>query len=286
MCETGHPALSDPGDVTLYWPGVALFIEDPTGGLEVQPQAPQDDLAAGSTVDVAGFLGPVLEAPRLEGALVRKLGSNVPPPLASLPAEALFGKGHNNQLVEIEANFLGRANSPSNCLVLALHEGSHLLTALLDTPHSPPALAGLEAGCRLRLTGVCRLEAGLAEPAVSLLLRSPMDVKVISPPGSTRARALQTLVATSILAGTGLAGALWLLQLQRRRTRQVLQRQAALEAEMRQGEQQLLRLPRSVNVSDATCTTTLSNPSTPLDWASRTAAVWSSSPPSRSSRAW
>jgi signal transduction histidine kinase len=68
-----------------------------------------------------------------------------------------------------------------------------------------------------------------------------MDVKVISPSASIRAPALQVLATVAILAGAGLAVALWLFQRQRRRTKQVLQRQAALEAEMRQGEQQLRR---------------------------------------------
>lgn len=230
------------GVVTLNWPGRALFIEDPTGGLEVQPQALLDDLVPGSTVDVAGFLGPVLQTPRLEDALVRKLGTNVPLPPASVPVEALFHNGHNNRLVQIEANFIGRITSPSNCLVLELQDGSRFLSALLDAPHPQTALAGLEPRCRLRLTGVCRSQADFrADPTVSLYLRSPMDVKVISPPGSMRTPALQALATATILASVGLAVALWLFQRQRCRTKQVLQRQDALEAEMRQGEQQLRR---------------------------------------------
>jgi signal transduction histidine kinase len=230
------------GVVTLNWPGRALFIEDPTGSLEVQPQAPLDDLVPGSRVDVAGFLGPVLDPLRLEDALVRKLGANVLPPLASVPAETLFHDGHSNRLVEIEADFLGRATSPSNCLVLALQDGNRLLTALLDKPRPQTALAGLEPGCRLRLTGVCRSQAGLgADPTVSLLLRSPMDVKVIRLPGSMRTPTLQALATVTILASAGLTAALWLFQRQRCRTKQVLQRQTDLEAEMRQGEQQLRR---------------------------------------------
>jgi signal transduction histidine kinase len=231
------------GVVTLCWPGRALFIQDATGGLEVRSQAPLDDLVVpGTAVDVAGFLGPVLEAPLLEGAWIRKLGTNVPPqPVCLSSAEELFHGAYNNQLVEIEAQFLGRANSPSNGLTLALQAGSRFLTVLLDAPRPQGKLTGLEPGCRLRLTGVCRSQAGRgADPAVSLLLRSPMDVTVLSPPSPTR-RPYQALAALAILASAGLAAALWLFQRQRRQTQRVLQRQVALEAEMRQGEQQLRR---------------------------------------------
>ncbi len=232
------------GVVTLCWPGRALFIQDPTGGLEVQLQAPLADLAVpGTAVEVAGYLGPALEAPLLEDALVRKLGTNVPPqPVCLSSAEELFHGTYDNQLVEIEAQFLGRASSPSNGLALALQAGNRFLTVLLDAPRPEDGLAGLEPGCRLRLTGVCRSQADLrADPSVCLLLRSPLDVTVISSPDSTRAMGRQALVALAILASAGLAVALWLLQRQRRQTLHVLQLQATLQAEMRQGEQQLRR---------------------------------------------
>lgn len=45
------------GVVTLCWPGRALFIQDPSGGLEVRPKAPLDDLVPGTAVDVSGYLG-------------------------------------------------------------------------------------------------------------------------------------------------------------------------------------------------------------------------------------
>ena len=232
------------GVVTLCWPGRALFIRDPTGGLEVQPQATLDQWAApGTEVDVAGFLGPVPESPLLEDALVRKLGTNAPPqPVCLAFVEDLFHGAYNNQLVEIEAQFLGQASSPSNGLALAVQAGNRFVSALLETPPSPAALPRLEPGSRLRLTGVCRSQAGpRAEPWVCLLLRSPRDVTLLSAPGPTRAARFQALAAFALLASAGLAVALGLLQRQRRRTQQVLQVQANLEAEMWQGEQQLRR---------------------------------------------
>ena len=230
------------GVVTLCWPGRAVFIQDPTGGLEVLTQAPFDDLVPGTVVDVAGYPGPILEAPRLEDALIRKLETNAAPQPVRLLSDDLFHDRYDNQLVEVEAQFLGRTDPSSNCLALSLQAGDRFLTALLYAPHLQGTLAALEPGCRLRLTGVCCSQAGLgANLADSLLLRSPMDVKVISPPAPARTLGLPALAAAAILTSAGLAMALLFIQKQRRRTEHMLQLQAALQAEMRQGEQQLRR---------------------------------------------
>jgi signal transduction histidine kinase len=230
------------GVVTLHWPGRALFIQDSTGGLELQLKQPPEGLAPGSFVDAAGFLGPVSEAPRFEDALIRRLGSKPPLQPVRLSAEGLFDGLHNGQLVEVESRVVGLTDSSTNCLSVALQAGNRVVTALLDAPHSQEALSALVPGCRLRVTGVCRLEAGLgAEPVVSLLLRSPMDIQAIALAVSRRTLGLQALAASAILTSVGLAVALWFIQQQRRRTEHVLQLQVALQAEMRQGEQQLRR---------------------------------------------
>jgi signal transduction histidine kinase len=229
------------GVVTLHWPGRALFLQDSTGGLEVQPKQLDAVLAPGTVVDVAGFLGPS-PARLVEDALIRKLQTNAPPQPAHVSSEDLFHGRYDNQLVEIEGFFLGRASSPSNCFALALQAGSHLITGLLDASIPQGPLTTLQVGSGVRVTGVCRPDAGLRpDPAVCLLLRSPLDVRVSGPPNSTRTLGIQALAAAAILTSLGVAGALWYIQRQRRRTEHVLQLQGVLQAEMHQGQQQLRR---------------------------------------------
>ena len=231
------------GVVTLCWPGRALFIQDATGGLEVRTQTPLDGLVPGTAVDVAGFSGSVLGAPLIEDALIRKLGTrNAPPKPLRLLSENLLHGTHDHQLVEIDANFLGQTDSPSNCLTLALEADNRFLTALLAAPNLQGPLPALEPGCRVRLTGVWRSEAGSdVGSAVSLFLRSPMDIKVIKSPASARTFGLQALAAAALLTSVGLAMSLLFIQKQRRQTEHVLQLQSTLQSEMRQGEQQLRR---------------------------------------------
>jgi signal transduction histidine kinase len=231
------------GVVTLSWPGPAIFLQDPTGGLEVHPRVPLTDLAPGTRVDVAGYLLPILQAPVLEDVVVRKLEPSAPPPPVRLLPDELFHALGNRQLVEIQANFLGRAEASSNCLALALQAGSHFLTALLDTPAHAGFPEGLKAGCALSLKGVCRAEEAApgVDPVVNLLLRSPLDLKIIGQPPTTDKVGLQALTTAAILTSVGLALALWFIQKQRRETERLLQLQATLQAEMLQGEQQLRR---------------------------------------------
>ena len=224
------------GSITCCRPGGVFFMQDSTGGLEVQTQAAQDDLVPGTVVDAAGYLGPLLGALRLEDAVIRKLGTNAPPQAARALPEDLFNGRHYNQLVEVEAGFLGQAAISSNGIALALQEHGRFLTAVLEMPHAREALAMLEPGSQIRLTGVCRPEAGAGTgPAVSLILRSPLDVRVVRPPVGSGALALKVLASAAILAAAGLAAAFWIILRQRTRT------QASLQAEMRQGEQQLRR---------------------------------------------
>jgi len=229
------------GVVTLHWPGRALFIQDSTGGLEVQPKELVANLAPGTVVDVAGFLGPMPER-LVEDAFIRKLQTNAPPQPAHVTSEDLFHGRFDNQLVEIEGSFLGRASSPSNCLALALQAGNHVVNGLLEASIPPGSLMALQAGSRVRLTGVCRPDAGLRpDPVACLLLRSPLDIQVSGLPNSTRTLGILALAAAAILTSLGLAGALWYIQRQRRRTEHVLQLQDVLQAEMHLGQQQLRR---------------------------------------------
>ncbi len=228
------------GVVTLCQPGRAVFIQDATGGLEVLAQSLPANLSPGTVVEAAGYPGPILESPRLEDAQIRRLETFAAPQPVRLLADDPFQDQHNNQLIAVEGHYLGRSDAPSNSIALAVRANGRYLTARLDTPQSSATLTGLEPGCTLHLTGVCRLQAGPGDDsAASLLLRSPMDVKVIRPPAKPRATAVPVLVAITLLTGASLAVALLFIQKQRRQTENVLQLQASLLAEIREGEQQL-----------------------------------------------
>lgn len=230
------------GIVTLSEPGRGVFIQDATGGLEVRTQTPLDGFVPGTVVDVAGYPGSLLDSPLVEDALLRKLETNAAPQPQHLSPDDLFQGRYNNQLVEVEVQFLGRVHTPSNALALAVQANNRFLTAVLNSPPSPATLASLQPGCGLRLTGVCHPQAGLGDNSnVELLLRSEADVIVTHPGASAQPAALRVFPAAALLACVGLVAALLFIRKQRQRTEQLLQLQSVLQTEMRQGEQQLRR---------------------------------------------
>jgi len=231
------------GVVTLFAPGRALFLQDSSGGLMVQTRS-EDELKAGDQAEVVGFLGPSAEPLRLEDAIVQKVGTTNPPAPVRVSVEQALAGQHDHLLVDLEAGLLHHFRSDSNLVFLVLKNGARILTASLSSPGSSDPLPGLEDGSRLLLTGVCQRQplAANTEPGLHFWLRSPTDVRVLSRPAQAasfywqREIVVAALVAVALLAG--LAAANWR---QRRRTERLLVEQSALQAQVRQSEEQLLR---------------------------------------------
>lgn len=232
------------GIVTLCWPGRELFIQDATGGLEIPDNLGSNTPTAGDEIEVAGFLGPVLEAPTLEDTVIRKLGTGRPPEALSVLVEDLLRGRHNHELVQLEATFLDWAGSGPTHPALALEAQGRFLTAQLDWP-SRKGLPTLRPGSVLRVRGISRADKMLtgagAEPALCLLLPSPEDIRIIGTPPVTKRVGAEMSTAAAVVTGAALLAALWYSRRQHGRTAQVLQLQASLQAEMLQSEQQLRR---------------------------------------------
>jgi signal transduction histidine kinase len=240
--RVGHGRVRVNGIVTLNWPTGTLYIQDSTGGLEVHPLTNAQDFTIGRVVDASGYLGPILEPAFLEDAVIRKSDS-IPAQLhpVHLSLDEL-SQGHGErQLVEVEARLLGRAEAATNGTTLLLQNGNRFLTAHLEGQESGTTRA-LKEGSQLRLIGVSNLRRGLlGNSTVALLLRSPQDIEVVALPAIRRGLGPKSLAITAILTSASLGVALFFIQKQRRRTEHLLQLQAGLQAEMRQGEQQLRR---------------------------------------------
>lgn len=230
------------GCVTLCQPGKAIFVQDDTGGVEVLPQPPFAELMPGTLVEVVGYPGPITQPPRLEDALVRKEQAGGAPEPMRRNLEDVIPGHYENQLVAIEASYEGIVTTPSNSVALVAQANDRLLTALLDTRNPPPNLSRLLPGCRIRLTGVYRSKVGpVGNLEVVLLLRSPTDITVLSPPAPVSGSGLPVLGVVAAVVGVGLAVALGFILKQHRRTEHMLELQASLQTEMRQGELQIRR---------------------------------------------
>ncbi len=176
------------GVVTMHHPGRAFYLEDATGGLQIQT----DDVSAktGDLVDAVGYVTPSESSPVLQDAVIRIIGSGGSPSLPTITPELALTGNFSDQLVAIEARLLSHvANSAERRLVL--QAGNFTFDAELDTGDTGgPAFDALRDGSVMRLTGICSLQVNRSTQYLSnysapnlasfrLLLRSPDDIVVV-----------------------------------------------------------------------------------------------------------
>jgi PAS domain S-box-containing protein len=225
------------GTVTLHQPGRGVFVEDSTGGVQVQTRQP-GRFEPGDLVEVLGFPVPAGAAPQLQNALVRKVGAGP----ALRPAEITAARVLRPQagadlfdacLVRVEGQLVGRIESPTD-LTLVLSEGDLIFTARLESPttHSTArALHHLRTGSLLAVTGVCAItrDENRIPKSLVLHLRSADDLAVRATPTWWTTRRLATLVGLMALLITGTLA--WIRALRRQVERQTAQLRRQVERE-------------------------------------------------------
>ncbi len=198
-----YPRLSGP-----------TWVRDSTGGVMIQDHE-TEALAAGDLVDVVGFPEIAGFGPALRGAQVKRLQSGAPPSPMRVTAQDAMKGDVDGQLVQIEGKLIDRLQQPAE-QVLTVASGEMVFTANLP---SGGAAQPLDPGMRLRLTGICSVEAEQSHDLIlprtfRLLLRSPADVVILGrPPWLTADRVLPILAGAALLMIAALA---WVSLLRRR----------------------------------------------------------------------
>ncbi|MGA2434012.1 MAG: response regulator, partial [Bryobacteraceae bacterium] len=216
---TGDRRVHVQGVLTAQLPGGrgVLFLRGGSGALMVETE-PLPPMRPGERLDVVGLASPGGFAPVLRGAAVRTLGHEpAPRPIWITPDDAMSGD-YDSQLVEIEAQLLGRVAMPGEQILL-MQAGQRAFDAHLANSSSGSRLAEVRDGSLLRLSGICTVQVddsqGLSTArSFSLLLRSPEDIAVLqNAPWWTFAH---TLAALGGMAGLILAVLGWVGVLRRR----------------------------------------------------------------------
>jgi signal transduction histidine kinase len=212
-----------------------LVLRDETGALAVglsryRPTWP------GERVEVVGFPAPRPHVPFLEDAVLRVVGRGAPPAAIATEAAQLLGGGHEGDLVAVRARLLDAVPSRTG-LLLILQAGQLVFDAALET--EVPVGAPWEPGSQLALTGVCRLnETPGRGTTLQLLLRTPGDVRLVSPPPWwTPSRARWVLGGLLAVLAAAFTWGVTLNAQVRKRTRELrehLAREAELERDYRE----------------------------------------------------
>ena len=230
------------GVVTASQTGNALYLRDEDRGLRVLARDVRR-LEPGDIVEVAGFPAMGAFSAVLEDAVYRRLArTNAPEPVVTNVKQVLRGALDAN-LISLEATVLeylaGRAE-----IGLVLQSSNEVFRARMERRTDEPDWE-LQPGTRIRATGVCLVEqASSGSPSFNssprsfeLLLRSPMDVLVLTQPLWWTPERLAYAVGLVLLLA--LLALVWALQLNARvKTqteiiRQGVEKAAALEERQR-----------------------------------------------------
>jgi len=173
---------------------------------------PELELAGGDRLEVVGFPEMRGYSPVLTEALVRKLGHAGPVPPVKATVEELARGALDSTRVSLDAELL-RGESLDSAVVLELQSDGRVFQASWPAKGRTPL--AIEPGSRVRVTGVCQVEAlpdtelGKRAASFKLLVGAPSDLILLSrPPWWTLKRALAatgTLVVGLVLAGAWIA---------------------------------------------------------------------------------
>jgi signal transduction histidine kinase len=147
------------GTVLLSRAGRTLYIQDDTGGAEVQAVDDVSALQPGDRVDAMGFPSTGGYAPLFQDALVRTIGRAPVPAARAVTAASVLSGQHDLEWVEIEARLLGETPSGDES-VLTLESAQTVFIAYLQRPQPP----SLRRGSVLSLRGVTTLQLDPTRP--------------------------------------------------------------------------------------------------------------------------
>ena len=182
-----------------------VYVRDETSAALVETEQ-SFELKPGDVIEAAGF--PIVSStkPRLQNAVIRRVGSGTAPaPIALLSLETLPAADHDSELVRVAATLLADVTTPAGrSLVLKVGD------SVFEANHDPMSSAPTESyagGTLVSVTGVYAFESG-PPPSFRVLLRSAGDVELLAAaPWWTYRHTLVLLVATAV---TGIVGLGWI----------------------------------------------------------------------------
>lgn len=222
------------GVVTAAFPDGDLFLTDGTAAFRARLSTPEL-LAVGTEVEVLGFaeMGKVSATVR-DGIVVgRKSGT--PAAAMELSDLGLLRSGHDSNLVSVDATVVDSFRTDAGVVTLVIQDGARTVHATI-----PPPSVALENGTRIRLRGICQVEAAIGTrsynaqvEAVTLRARSVDDVTILRAPSWWTVRRL--VIVLAVLSAGTLLCMLWITVLHRQVARQTtalrerIRSEAALE---------------------------------------------------------
>jgi len=231
--EPGH-RVHVRGIVIYHRPGAALWVRDREHSLRVETTQ-KEELQPGDEVDVVGFPARGEYSAVLEDAVFRKLPTQAAP-LPHVLTDVSSALQNDADLVQLEARLTDLRRLPDSA-VLTLDWHHAAVRAQIQLAENLPAPADWLPGSVVRVSGVCSVNTdeagplgGLWEPrSFQLLLRSPADVSILTPPPWWNAERVVWILSAFLALAVGAVAVVMLGS--RRRLKDQEHRRAMAETE-------------------------------------------------------
>ncbi len=202
------------GVVTLVKPGRFIFVQDSSGAVIVSSSR-RSEVQIGDMVDAVGFTTAGFYAPVFEDGDFRRIGRGALPKPLDLTQAASLSADHDAELIKIRGRIIDQSIRGEQ-RVFTIQRASYTYTAILEQGLAGQAIASIQEGSEVELTGVWSVETDEyhTPTAFRVLLRSPEDIVVLNRPTWWTGGRIGTLLG--ILASIILFSALWVIVLHRR----------------------------------------------------------------------
>ena len=140
------------GTVVLKEGNNAIFVQDPTAGIQVRTTDPVA-VSDGDQVSVWGFLLPGEYSPVLEDAVVERQSSSGMPPARQITPKAAQEGPHDSEYVSMRGTLSAVRSSP-NGLSLLLNDGGTYFEAVGPASNE---LESMRLGSQIEVRGICRI---------------------------------------------------------------------------------------------------------------------------------
>jgi PAS domain S-box-containing protein len=217
------------GVVLHHVVGRYIMIQDESDGLLVLSRS-KEPLSPGNFIEVVGFPGRESSRVVLREAIYRTISKGKEPsPLRLMNPEAV-NDALDIHLVNITGTLLDKSVA-ENRTALMMQTRDRVFEAVIEKKVRPEMSDEWQPGSQLRITGVyqVKLDEYRQPYAYQLLLRSPLDVAVVSRPSWWTTERL--LIATALTCGCILLAVAWAEALRKRVKKQTVQIRTQLEKE-------------------------------------------------------
>jgi signal transduction histidine kinase len=219
------------GVVTYQRPGVDIFLQDQTDGLQVRTRE-TNTFAPGEIVEAVGF--PVMEGdlPVLQDAILLRTKEPAGRVVSrDATIQELRQVLHHGDMITLEGTLLDRSlrplragNSASNApaeTILTLQCSNYLVSVAAPVTKKFADLASIPIGSALEVSGLCLLQVrpvmtteGVVLEAVQVLLPDIASIRILRRPSWWTPQRL--LAGVGILLGISMVGAIWALTILRK----------------------------------------------------------------------